>query len=297
MTSSPEGLEICAGKSDGNYANPKNPNSFYSCVHQSPIPQKCPSGLIFIEQLNRCEWINTTPRTSAAINLVHPSTSNQSPTTEKTTTSSKAITPIITSTIPASPTTGPDFCAEKSDGNYAHPTDQPYYYSCVNQKSVLRMCPSGLIFIEKANLCDWPPKANAQTNPTGLTQNNFCVGKSDGNYANPKNPYSFYSCVHQSPIPRMCPPFLVFIEQLNHCGWSTKTTASSTSTSATTTMLSTPTTSGNFGNPCGNKIGLIPDDNDPHYYFSCDGVKALRLSCPNDQVFDEFCRCCEDSHA
>ncbi|XP_074538458.1 chitinase-3-like protein 1 [Halichoeres trimaculatus] len=35
------------------------------------------------------------------------------------------------------------------------------------------------------------------------------------------------------------------------------------------TMPSTTATSGNFGNLCGNKTGLIPDDNDPHCYYSC----------------------------
>uniref|UniRef100_A0A3Q1JKE3 Acidic mammalian chitinase n=1 Tax=Anabas testudineus TaxID=64144 RepID=A0A3Q1JKE3_ANATE len=48
--------DLCKGKKDGIYINPKTSNSFYKCGKERTSIQYCPTGLIFKESCKCCDW-------------------------------------------------------------------------------------------------------------------------------------------------------------------------------------------------------------------------------------------------
>ncbi|XP_044206711.1 acidic mammalian chitinase-like [Thunnus albacares] len=50
------GSDFCAGKTDGLYANEKDSNSFFQCVHGRTHLQKCPVNLVFNIRCKCCDW-------------------------------------------------------------------------------------------------------------------------------------------------------------------------------------------------------------------------------------------------
>ncbi|KAF3693504.1 Chondroitin proteoglycan 2 Precursor [Channa argus] len=198
--------EFCKGKRDGDYTNPKNPYTFYTCSNGLTYLRDCPAGLIFRQCLDRCDG----PRTPCF-------------TTPKTTT--KTTTP------------GPvdEFCKGKCDGDYTNPKNPYTFYTCSNGLTYLRDCPAGLIFRQCLDRCDGPrtpcfttPKTTTKTTTPGPVDE-FCKGKCDGDYTNPKNPYTFYTCSNGLTYLRDCPAGLIFIESLDRCDWPTAATANGNS--------------------------------------------------------------------
>ncbi|KAK2849586.1 hypothetical protein Q5P01_009420 [Channa striata] len=129
--------EFCKGKCNGDYANPKNPSTFYSCSNGLTYLMNCPSGLVFNQGFDRCDW--PTPPSPTGCNS-----------TPKTT--------ITTTPTPTTPSTTVDeFCKGKCNGDYANPKNAYTFYTCSNGLSYLRDCPSGLVFNQGSDRCDWPP--------------------------------------------------------------------------------------------------------------------------------------------
>ncbi|NWV30921.1 CHIA chitinase, partial [Grantiella picta] len=48
---------FCAGKADGQYADPNNPRNFYNCYGGRTYLQKCPEGLVFDPTCSCCNWL------------------------------------------------------------------------------------------------------------------------------------------------------------------------------------------------------------------------------------------------
>ncbi|KAF3693503.1 Chondroitin proteoglycan 2 Precursor [Channa argus] len=216
--------EFCKGKGNGNYANPDNPNSYITCSNGLTYVRDCPAGLIFRESLKICDW----PTAPAPVGC------NSTPKTTRKTT-------------PAGPVD--QFCQGKRDGDYTNPNNQYTFYTCSNGLTYLRDCPAGLIFRECLDRCDWPttpcfttPKTtNKPTTPGPVDQ--FCKGKRDGDYTNPKNQYTFYTCSNGLTYLRNCPAGLIFRESLKICDWPTNPAPTScNSTPKISTSTPTPTT-------------------------------------------------------
>ncbi|KFZ63651.1 Acidic mammalian chitinase, partial [Antrostomus carolinensis] len=50
---------------------------------------------------------------------------------------------------------GSNFCAGKSSGLYADPTNKSNFYNCVNGETFLESCQSGLVFDTSCSCCNW----------------------------------------------------------------------------------------------------------------------------------------------
>lgn len=106
-----------------------------------------------------------------------------------------------------------NFCEGKADGNYAHPSHPNSFYGCSNGLTNILTCPEDLVFKQSCNCCDWP-----RTESGGLSDG-FCRGKRNGNYFNPNNIHTFYSCSNGLTYIMDCPAGLIFRESWNACVW------------------------------------------------------------------------------
>ncbi|XP_055368302.1 probable endochitinase [Betta splendens] len=119
---------FCTGRTDGNYINAANPNSFYQCSNQLTYSTPCPaSGLVYRAPCDCCDYPN-----------------NPCPATKTT-----------------SPTTTPydPYCQNKQDGYYCYTNDYSKYYWCVGGRTYIMPCPQGTIFTPKVNNCVRPENA------------------------------------------------------------------------------------------------------------------------------------------
>ncbi|XP_026214127.1 probable endochitinase [Anabas testudineus] len=203
---------FCSGKSNGNYANRTNSNAFYMCSNGLTYNQNCQEGLIFKSSCNCCDWPTTTTSTA---------------------------------TVQSGGSTG-GFCSGKSDGNYPNPNNSNAFYMCSNGLTYSQNCQEGLIFKQSCNCCDWPTNTTSTitaqsassasltvtaaiaTNESGGSTDGFCNGKSDGNYVNPSNLNSFYSCSNGLTYIQYCPEELIFKASCNCCDWPTSRSRRST---------------------------------------------------------------------
>ncbi|XP_041654974.1 chondroitin proteoglycan 2-like [Cheilinus undulatus] len=85
----PGNSSFCDGKMNGNFANDDDPNCFYTCSNGNTFNFRCQSGLVFVEQENRCDY---------------PDTISTTTTTQTSTTTATSTTP--TTTTPTPTTTG-----------------------------------------------------------------------------------------------------------------------------------------------------------------------------------------------
>ncbi|NXJ88640.1 CHIA chitinase, partial [Corythaixoides concolor] len=53
-------------------------------------------------------------------------------------------------------TSGSSFCASRANGIYADPTNKRSFYDCVNGKTFVQSCQSGLVFDSSCSCCNWP---------------------------------------------------------------------------------------------------------------------------------------------
>ncbi|XP_067375183.1 chondroitin proteoglycan 2-like [Channa argus] len=263
--------EFCKGKRDGDYTNPKNQYTFYTCSNGLTYLRDCPAGLIFRESLDMCDW----PTTPA------PKGCNSTP---KTTTTTKPAGPID------------QFCKGKRDGDYTNPKNQYTFYTCSNGLTYLRDCPAGLIFRESLDICDWPTTAPPSDKTTKATKtacagtiDQFCKGKRDGDYTNPKNQYTFYTCSNGLTYLRDCPAGLIFNESLDICDWPTAAVPSGTNPTATTTA-----SAGTIDQFCqGKRDGDYTNPKNQYTFYTCSNGLTYLRDCPAGLIFRESLDICD----
>ncbi|XP_067375546.1 chitin-binding domain protein cbd-1-like [Channa argus] len=268
-TKSPEPSQnVCNGKSDGDYANPNDLNSFYSCSNGVVYIKYCQPGLIFNESCDCCDW----PPTAA------PTATDQSVNTTK------------------SPEPSQNVCNGKSDGDYANPNDLNSFYSCSNGVVYIKYCQPGLIFNESCDCCDWPPTAAptatdqlVNTTKSAEPSQNVCNGKSDGDYANPNDLNSFYSCSNGVVYIKYCQPGLIFNESCDCCDW--PPTAAPTATDQSVNITKSPEPSQNVCN--GKSDGDYANPNDLNSFYSCSNGVVYIKYCQPGLIFNESCNCCD----
>ncbi|XP_026188210.1 acidic mammalian chitinase-like [Mastacembelus armatus] len=108
----------CAGRSDGLYTNPNDPNSFYNCGNGITHIQNCQPGLVFRQSCNCCDYSTGTTSTSSG-------------------------------------TASGGACAGKSDGLYTNPNNPNSFYNCANGITHIQNCQPGLVFRQSCNCCDY----------------------------------------------------------------------------------------------------------------------------------------------
>ncbi|XP_026213934.2 chondroitin proteoglycan 2-like [Anabas testudineus] len=226
---------FCSGKSDGNYPNPNNSNAFYMCSNGLTYNQKCQEGLIFKSSCNCCDWPTNTTSTITVQsggstggfcsgksdgNYVNPNNSNafymcsNGLTYNQNLASSASLTATAAIATTESGGSTDGFCNGKSGGNYVNPSNLNSFSSCSNGLTHIQYCPEELIFKQICSCCDWP-----STRSNGSIAE-FCDGKRDGNYVNPSNVNTFYSCSNGLTYIQYCPEELIFKASCNCCDYS-----------------------------------------------------------------------------
>ncbi|XP_066931463.1 salivary glue protein Sgs-3-like [Clytia hemisphaerica] len=150
----------------------RRPNYFVRCVSHRAICQRCPGNLIFSNKAETCVRVPEAPTSTRK-----PRTTQRKPTTvqrKPTTTQRKPTTvqqkPTTTqrkpTTVQQKPTTTrrPLSCKNSlcknrhGDAFFADPHRPSVFVRCVNYKPICQRCPSGLVFNNKAQACDFPKK-------------------------------------------------------------------------------------------------------------------------------------------
>nr|AKN52392.1 chitinase [Bostrychus sinensis] len=71
-----------------------------------------------------------------------------------TTTTPKPVTTTTTKPMP-----GPDFCKDKPDGIYPHPTENTMFYECTGGETYPKKCGGGTVFDDSCKCCTWSRSA------------------------------------------------------------------------------------------------------------------------------------------
>ncbi|XP_039657023.1 mucin-2-like [Perca fluviatilis] len=291
----------CNGRISGLYPNPADPHSFYSCGNGIAYLQNCPSNLVFNPKCSCCDY----PVTPSTTTTTPPTTTTTPPTTTTTTPPTTTTTAPTTTTTPPTTTKTPtpidNFCNGKSNGQYTNPADPRSFYNCWDGRTYLQNCQSNLVFNQKCSCCDYPvtPSTTTTTPPTTTKTptpiDNFCNGKSNGQYTNPSDPHSFYNCWDGRTYLQNCQSNLVFNQKCSCCDYpvtpSTTTTTAPTTTTTPPTKTTTPTPIDNFCN--GKSNGQYTNPADPHSFYNCWDGRTYLQNCQSNLVFNQKCSCCD----
>lgn len=112
-------VEFCTGKIDGFYRDPVNCSAYYQCSFGSSYHKTCPYGTLFSETLEGCDWAEKVPDCSL-----------------------KSVSEFS--------------CKDKYNGFYEDPDTCSFYYQCSFGVTYHSRCPTGTVFNESLQGCDWP---------------------------------------------------------------------------------------------------------------------------------------------
>ena len=176
----------CNGVTKGHFPNPLDKGSYYNCGADGAHLQKCPKGLEFKQDLQRCDY--------------------PSPTT--------------TTTTPTTINSGEGPCNGVTKGHFPNPLDKGSYYNCGADGAHLQKCPKGLEFKQDLQRCDYPSPTTTTTTPTTITSGEGpCNGVTKGHFANPLDKGSYYNCGADGAHLQKCPKGLEFKQDLQRCDY------------------------------------------------------------------------------
>ncbi|CAF1507573.1 unnamed protein product [Adineta steineri] len=187
-----ESSAFCMEKTEGFYIDPNYCNVYHQCMGDIDLKLQCPERLVFNTTLKRCDWPETTSCKSGNILIEKSDNSNNG------------------------------YCADKSNGNYAHEQYCNRYYICQNGKDVVFTCQNNLRYSIEKNECDWAVnvdcKGKADYMWEGIKES-FCKRLPDGNYADLKYCNTFHQCQAAMDYPKRCPNRLMFNDETKECDW------------------------------------------------------------------------------
>ncbi|CAF1239888.1 unnamed protein product [Adineta steineri] len=187
-----ESSAFCMEKTEGFYIDPNYCNVYHQCMGDIDLKLQCPERLVFNTTLKRCDWPETTSCKSGNILIEKSDNSNKG------------------------------YCADKSNGNYAHEQYCNRYYICQNGKDVVFTCQNNLRYSIEKNECDWAVnvdcKGKADYMWEGIKES-FCKRLPDGNYADLKYCNTFHQCQAAMDYPKRCPNRLMFNDETKECDW------------------------------------------------------------------------------
>ena len=187
-----------------------------------------------------------------------------------------------------------EFCADKSDGNYAfEKTCAQSYITCVDGSPSITRCPSNTRYSPAEETCLEPIRV------TGCEQNadgtlNPCVGRVAGFYAMPGRCDKYVFCANEKPLVLYCEEGLVFDPERSSCWEPSKVHGSCGTLPPRTLLPCCPHVScetlaflGPSFDCMGKKAGFHMREGDCRTYFHCgeDG-SVSSFACPVNYAFD-----------
>ncbi|XP_057294399.1 uncharacterized protein LOC130622959 isoform X2 [Hydractinia symbiolongicarpus] len=162
---------FCKGRPNGNWRNPWNCHDYITCHAKRSFDRPCSvlTTLNYDPTIDMCQY----PYIYKCVNI-----------TERTyPTNSSAIAPQIK-----------DICTTLPDGNYAT-RDVLMILQCKKHVSHKVACGKGQIYIPGQENC---------TDASKIIQDDFCMGRSDGNWRDPWNCHAFFTCHAGTGYKRNC---------------------------------------------------------------------------------------------
>jgi hypothetical protein len=210
---------VCPGV--GDYANPADTTSFYTCDNSGVATlNQCAGSLVWNQVQDICDWPFVCPGIG---NYANPSDT----TTFYTCDSSGVATlnqcspslvfnqaeGICDWPLTSSGPSGQTFVCP-GVGDYANPADTTTFYTCDNSgAATLNQCAGSLVWNQVQDICDWP---STSSGPSGQTF--VCPGV--GDYANPADTTTFYTCDNSGVATlNQCADSLVWNQAEDICDW------------------------------------------------------------------------------
>ena len=156
---------------NGLYPHPSDCQKYYQCGHGTAYEYTCPSGTLFNQQLNVCDWeANVVCNSGGQTSTSSPSSSNN-PTTTSTT-----LQPTVSGRYKVLQKENlKQFCfavtltCADPNGIYAYPGDCSKYYQCGHGTPYVYTCPSGTLFNDQIKTCDWAANVVCNTGVESTT--------------------------------------------------------------------------------------------------------------------------------
>jgi len=166
--------DFCKERTDGNWLDPWDCHSYYTCSNSFVFKRACPASLNYDPVNDECKLAD-----------VYPCKQLDKTTEERN-------LQIVVSPIQSSEVKDP--CTHLPDGNYAI-RDVLTILVCKGHKHEYRKCPKGTIYVPGKDECS-PGKS--------ITFKNFCTNRTEGNWQNPWNCHYYITCVPGRTYLRKC---------------------------------------------------------------------------------------------
>ncbi|XP_051790651.1 chondroitin proteoglycan 2-like isoform X2 [Erpetoichthys calabaricus] len=278
----------CHGRPNGHYSNLYNPTGYVVCYDGLTYVQSCNAGLVYDATSNQCNW---PARPVSSIYSFCSARANGNYANSADYSSYISCSNELTYIMPCpagliyNPVkdqcdwtgpfyTGCSYCSDKSNGRYIHPIREDSYFSCINQNSYVISCPNGVTYDSNTQWCAPQGRSGSAT---------FCVGKQDGNYANPSNSSTYIACSNQYTYVMPCYPGLVYNAAKDWCDWpsASATSVSSSCGCQISTSFCRTNVNGNYANPSCSRS-----------FIMCSNGLTYIMPCPSNLIFNDIYKVC-----
>ncbi|XP_041655881.1 chitin-binding domain protein cbd-1-like [Cheilinus undulatus] len=113
----------------------------------------------------------------------------------------------------------------------------------------------------------------------------FCVGMTDGNYANLMKPECFYQCVGGLTYSQLCQQGLVYVKLSNRCDYNTSVPTPTATNTTSKTALTTPTCDVDPKFCEGKRDGNYVNPKSPECFYQCVGGLTYSQLCQQGLVY------------
>jgi len=169
------------------------------------------------------------------------------------------------------------------------------YITCANGQAYKQSCPSGLVWSQRLETCNWPrhSKYGSSSDSAPQPSSNECENCVPNEYGtcflNGPTSQQYIECSNGSPTTKTCPNQLVWNQDLETCDWPESDSSDSNSKPASTRP--------NVCSLCPflqNKYGscFVPAIN-PKKYISCDNGEPVQQSCGEGTVWNQWKQTCD----
>ncbi|EFO21829.2 hypothetical protein LOAG_06652 [Loa loa] len=208
------------------------------------------------------------------------------------------------------------YCTARPDGILSYNCSNNFYI-CAKGKTYLFACPDGTVYDSKFCRCENSAEVQSCAETVSLiatlpqrplnnlpgviaeSDDRFCDGLPDANYAAGPCSTVFFSCVHMRKVLMSCPEMLVFDESTNRCE-ERENVAECRSSSVVSENVSADgqdtlerLISSTITPLCmGQKDDIYPLDSCLRRYLQCYNQKGIVRYCPDNMVFDGTIAAC-----
>lgn len=269
------------------YLPGSNANAYIECSNGTPSYFTCPSGLIWNQELESCDWPTSDDSTQNDVQNHHHHHHK---------------TWSVCSLCVFYP---------NAYGSCYMPSFNPRkYITCANGQAYSMSCPSGLVWQQRTETCNYPRGSGKRVRRGAIIEKlgeeicDSCVANEWGScYLPGPTEHDYIECSNGLPSYKTCPNNLVWNQELETCDWPTDPPSNSSSNadgSAQKNLAPAQSKSFSLCSLCAfpintNEYGscYLPNILNPTTYFQCDNGEPVKLSCSPGLVWNQFKQTCD----